>query len=324
MGEKIKQILSGLPEAPGVYCMRNAEGRIVYIGKSKCLKKRVNSYFVKNPKWDKAQKMVPFIEDIDYIVTDTHLDARLLECALIKQIRPFFNVCMKNDQKYMFLKIGENFRRPAMKLTARREADSFGPLRGRGPGERAVLSMRNLYPLERKRGGYGFQYHVLPQEMGREDYEKNREILLEICGNTGAAQRFLKCLERAMKTAAARQRYEEAARYRDLIQDWTYLKRELNAYEDFLTKDAVYAAPFSKGYKYFYIRDGLVIHTGKGKDQSREAVCDYAARMAREQVWPPKEAYLSLPMTEKGKVDFRAIVYGHIGEAEEGAALYLL
>ena len=63
MGEKIKQILSGLPEAPGVYCMRNAEGRIVYIGKSKCLKKRVNSYFVKNPKWDKAQKMVPFIED---------------------------------------------------------------------------------------------------------------------------------------------------------------------------------------------------------------------------------------------------------------------
>ena len=76
--------------------------------------------------------------------------------------------------------------------------------------------------------------------MGREDYEKNREILLEICGNTGAAQRFLKCLERAMKTAAARQRYEEAARYRDLIQDWTYLKRELNAYEDFLTKDAVY------------------------------------------------------------------------------------
>ena len=61
MGEKIKQILSGLPEAPGVYCMRNAEGRIVYIGKSKCLKKRVNSYFVKNPKWDKAQKMVPFI-----------------------------------------------------------------------------------------------------------------------------------------------------------------------------------------------------------------------------------------------------------------------
>ena len=64
--------------------------------------------------------------------------------------------------------------------------------------------------------------------------------VLEICGNTGAAQRFLKCLERAMKTAAARQRYEEAARYRDLIQDWTYLKRELNAYEDFLTKDAVY------------------------------------------------------------------------------------
>ena len=75
--------------------MLDFKGNIIYIGKSKCLKKRVHSYFVKSPVWEKAKKMAPLIYDINYIVTDTHLEAMLLECEMIKTIKPYFNAAMK-------------------------------------------------------------------------------------------------------------------------------------------------------------------------------------------------------------------------------------
>ena len=108
MTTHLQRILDELPEAPGVYKMLGDGGNILYIGKSKCLKHRVKSYFVKKPVWEKAEKMAGFIRDIEIEPTHTHLEAMLLECELIKKHRPFFNRQMKNDSGYLYIKPGES------------------------------------------------------------------------------------------------------------------------------------------------------------------------------------------------------------------------
>lgn len=79
----LKQKVNQIPALPGVYKMLDSSGQIIYVGKSKCLKKRVQSYFTKSPKQPKIERMIFLIDDIEYIVTDTHLEARLLECQLL-------------------------------------------------------------------------------------------------------------------------------------------------------------------------------------------------------------------------------------------------
>ena len=108
--DNIKEKLKQIPKLPGIYKMLDSRGNIIYIGKSKCLQNRVKSYFVASPKWEKVNRMVTMIKDIEYVVTDTHLEARLLECTLIKEHKPRFNAQMKNDQRYFFIKV-ENYNR---------------------------------------------------------------------------------------------------------------------------------------------------------------------------------------------------------------------
>lgn len=322
MRENIEKKLRQIPEAPGVYRMLDAEGHIIYIGKSKCLKKRVNSYFVPNPKWEKAEKMVRFIHDIEITVTDTHLDAMLLECALIKKIKPYFNAMMKNDQKYVYLKVEEDCRKQPLKLVREKEKDAFGPFRSRRIVEELILSMRNLYPIEKIKRTYEFKYHTLPTVMEKEQFEKNRKILLEICENAKAAEDFAKQIEKEMKQAAVVERFELAMRYRDLIQRLEYLKRALNTYKNLMKQDVIYSVPIKTGYKYFYIRNGLVIHTRKMAEQNAEIALQYAEEIKNAGVLPETEEYLTVQMSDKGALDFKAIVYGELCDQEENAVLY--
>lgn len=102
---KSKTKILSLPESPGIYKMLDKEKNIIYIGKSISLKKRVRTYFSEKPKWEKVKKLAPLIDDIEYIVTDTHLEARLLECEMIKRVKPIFNSQFKNDKGYVYLNI---------------------------------------------------------------------------------------------------------------------------------------------------------------------------------------------------------------------------
>ncbi|WP_313129783.1 GIY-YIG nuclease family protein [Anaerocolumna sp.] len=129
LSEKLKERLHTLPELPGVYKMLDSQGNIIYIGKSKCLKKRVKSYFVNSPKWEKVNKLVRFIEDIEYEVTDTHLEARLLECELIKKRKPSFNSQMKHDKNYVYLKVAEFNNHNSLSIILDREDNCYGPFR---------------------------------------------------------------------------------------------------------------------------------------------------------------------------------------------------
>ena len=86
---ELKQKLDSIPQLPGIYKMLDSQGNIIYVGKSKCLRKRIKTYFTGNHERSKIEKLVSLISDIDYIVTDTHLEAKLLECKLIKKLNQY-------------------------------------------------------------------------------------------------------------------------------------------------------------------------------------------------------------------------------------------
>ncbi len=104
MKEKIREKLSLLPEKPGCYLMKNLRNEIIYIGKAKILKNRVRSYFTGSHD-GKTQLLVSEIEDFEYIVTESATEALILEAVLIKQHRPHYNVLMKDDKSYPYIRL---------------------------------------------------------------------------------------------------------------------------------------------------------------------------------------------------------------------------
>lgn len=127
----IQEELKKLPEKPGVYIMKDKNGQIIYIGKAVVLKNRVRQYFQSLAnQTPKVQAMVPLIHEFEYIVTDTELEALILECNLIKKHRPKFNIQLKDDKTYPYIKVTMNEEYPRVLVTRRVEKDGakyFGP-----------------------------------------------------------------------------------------------------------------------------------------------------------------------------------------------------
>lgn len=122
----LKEKIDNLPKTPGIYMMKDKYGDIIYVGKSKKLKERVKSYFTNSKNHSKkVKRMVKNIEDLDVILTDTELDALLLECEMIKKIRPMYNQLMKNHENYSYIKINKNINYPYIEVSKEVEDDSL-------------------------------------------------------------------------------------------------------------------------------------------------------------------------------------------------------
>ncbi len=306
--EKLKQI----PELPGIYKMLDARRNIIYIGKSKCLKKRVKSYFVSSPKWEKVNRMVSLIKDIEYIVTDTHLEARLLECRLIKELKPWFNAQMKNDQRYIYLKVERGNPTRPLSIVRERDQDCFGPFRNKYTLEDFVTRLKNLYPITKSEERYEFDYHLFPVKMDQAQCEHNCNLLLELFSEEENILNLNKALQSKLEEAAAQYRYEIASVYRDFIQVFSQLKYALNRYKDLSDKKILLKLPYPEGYKLFFILKGRIVN--------EKAVPFLEGKLIRE--FLQDSALMSndfLPMAgnEKSELDFRDILYSEILDLEE-------
>lgn len=256
----VLQKLSEIPELPGIYQMLDSRGNIIYIGKSKCLKKRVHSYFTESPRWEKARKMAPFIYDINYIVTDTHLEAMLLECEMIKSEKPYFNAVMKNDERYVYLTVSDQKKGKLLTATYTREEVSFGPFRSRSRLQEFIDSMENLYPLTEKRKKYQFDYHIFPKKLTEEERSETSRLLKKLLSEPDVVQMFMDLLEKKMKKAAREEKFETALKYRDLQEQLRYVRKNLREYGEWMNRQLIYMEETGKGKKYFFIDNGLVIH----------------------------------------------------------------
>ncbi|MEH6945228.1 hypothetical protein, partial [Bacillus sp. JJ722] len=219
----------------------------------------MKSYFVKSPKWEKVMKMVPLIKDIEIVITDTHLEAMLLECKLIKEIQPYFNVQMKNDSRYVFVKVGLDQRSVPLSVVHEREKHCYGPFRSKHVLQQMIDELKNVYPIEKDKRKYQFDYHVLPISMSNEEKEKNRIVIKELFSDKRKMDRFAKQLKGKMQEAATECRFEVASKYRDILQAVQYLKSGINRHEELLEKDILLKFDVPNGYKLMFVSKGQVI-----------------------------------------------------------------
>ena len=231
--EYLKGIVSNLPEKPGIYQYLNAEGTIIYVGKAKNLKRRVNSYFSKEHQPGKTRVLVSKIADIRYIVVNSEEDALLLENNLIKKYKPRYNVLLKDDKTYPSIYVQNEYFPRVFKTRRiiRNGSSYYGPY-SHTPSMHAVLDLiKHLYPLrtcnlnlspENIRAGkfnVCLEYHIKNCAgpciglQSQEEYLKNISEIKEILkGNT---QEISKMLYQQMQELAAEMKFEEAQKVKE-------------------------------------------------------------------------------------------------------------
>ena len=226
----IEEELKKLPGKPGVYVMRDKNDNIIYVGKAVSLKNRVRQYFRKTNKTARIQKMVSLISRFEYIVVDSEAEALILECNLIKKNRPKFNVLLKDDKTYPYIKIDIKSDYPGVYYTRRIVNDGskyFGPYANPGAAKEMLDFIKERYKIHqcrilKPRTRPCLNYHInrcLAPCMGNVDKEEYRKQIDEIIDLLeGKTNKIVKELEEQMKQASQKMDYEKAAYIRDKIQ----------------------------------------------------------------------------------------------------------
>ena len=226
----IEEELKKLPSKPGVYIMRDKNDNIIYVGKAISLKNRVRQYFRKNNKTARIEKMVSLIDHFEYIVVDNEAEALILECNLIKKNRPKFNVLLKDDKTYTYIKIDLKSEFPGVYITRRVINDGskyFGPYANPGSAKEMLDFIRQKYKIHqcrnlKQRTRPCLNYHIkrcLAPCMGyvkRDEYLKQINEIIDLL--EGRTDKILKDLEIQMNKASEELKFEEAAEIRDRIQ----------------------------------------------------------------------------------------------------------
>lgn len=271
--DKIEKALAVLPAKPGVYLMRDVTGRVLYVGKAKNLSNRVHSYFRNSGRQSvKVAALTSHVEDLETIQTDSEIEALILECNLIKKYRPRYNIMLKDDKTYPYLKITLQEPFPRMYITRRMVKDGgkyYGPYPDVGALRATMKLLRSLFPVRNCRNMNQdrpcLQYHIkrclapCVGKVSRADYgELVKSICLVLDGKTKELRRSLK--ER-MQEAAAEYAFEAAAHYRDQLQAVERLEESQKAVLEGGDMDIVgYAADaFSVCLQVFFVRGGKLI-----------------------------------------------------------------
>lgn len=226
----IEEELKKLPNKPGVYVMRDKEDNIIYVGKAISLKNRVRQYFRKNDKTARIEKMVSLIDHFEYIVVDNEAEALILECNLIKRNRPKFNVLLKDDKTYPYIKIDLSSDYPGVFITRRIINDGskyFGPYANPGAAKEMVNFIKEKYKIRqcktlKERTRACLNYHInkcFAPCMGyitKEEYRKQIDEIIDLL--EGKTDKLLKDLQIQMQEASQKLNFEKAAYIRDKIQ----------------------------------------------------------------------------------------------------------
>ena len=223
----IEDELKKLPDKPGVYIMHDKDDKIIYVGKAVSLKNRVRQYFRKTNKTKRIENMVSLIDHFEYIVTDNESEALILECNLIKKNMPKFNVLLKDDKTYPYIKVNVKSDYPDVYMTRRILNDGakyFGPYASAGAAKEMIDFIKSKFKIRQcKNFKYKdrpcLNYHIkkcLAPCMGyvsKEEYGKQISQIIDLL--EGKVSKVLKDLEIEIKQEAEKLNYEKAAQLRD-------------------------------------------------------------------------------------------------------------
>ncbi|WP_139996427.1 excinuclease ABC subunit UvrC [Paenibacillus paridis] len=268
--ETIRNKLALLPDQSGCYLMKNSEGVIIYVGKAKVLKNRVRSYFNGSHN-GKTQRLVSEIRDFEFIVTSSNMEALILECNLIKQYHPRYNVLLKDDKTFPYIKI-TNEKHPKLEVTRRIIKDKgkyFGPYPNAYAAQQTKKLLDRLYPLRKCKtlpDKVCLYYHlgqcIAPCEFEVEQSEYDR-MTQEISRFLNGGQDVVKIeLQRKMEEAAEKLEFERAKELRDqLIAIDAVMEKQKITMSDALDRD-IFGFAVDKGWmcvQILYMRQGKLI-----------------------------------------------------------------
>ncbi len=216
-----------MPAKPGVYIMHDKEDEVIYVGKAISLKNRVRSYFRKTDKTERIKRMVSLIDHFEYIVVDNEAEALILECNLIKKYKPKFNVLLKDDKTYPYIKIDIKSEFPNVVITRRVINDGskyFGPYVSAGAAKEMVDFIKQKYKIRQCRNFKHkdracLNYHIkrcsapCMRYISRQDYMKQINEIIDLL--EGKIDKILKELDMQMKEASKKLDFENAAYIRD-------------------------------------------------------------------------------------------------------------
>ena len=304
--------LKTLPVLPGVYLMKDASGDVIYVGKAKSLDKRVRQYFQSQRNLSpRTVTLVKHIDDIEYIVTDSEVDALVLEANLIKKYKPRYNVRLKDDKRYPYVKVTINSEFPRIFLTRRRLMDGaiyFGPYTNAKAIRTSLDIISHIFMLRqcKKKIEPGktrpcLNYHIkrcmAPCKEGLDKEEYRRRVMEAVRLLKGETSGLLKELDKKMRAFAEKQDYESAAIIRDQIESVKSISEQQIATSGMDDRDVIAAVSDEKAtyIQVFYVRQGSMVgkadFTLLGADASEsidESMAQFVKQYYQDSPIPPE------------------------------------
>lgn len=323
----IQEQLKLLPEEPGVYLMKNKNDKIIYVGKAVSLKNRVRQYFQSSKNHSsKVKSMVSNIASFEYIITDSELEALILECNLIKQYRPKYNVLLRDDKTYPYIKVtvNEDFPRiMKVRRVLKDKAKYFGPYTNVGAVNDTLEIIRNIYPIRncnvdipkaiRNGARPCLNYHIkkcvgpCTGNVSKEEYRKMiDEIILFL---SGKEETLIEILKEKMNSCAMEFKFEDAAMYRDKIKNLEEImeKQKIDASNSDVNQDVIALARTEEEacVQVFFMRNSKIIGRehfileGVEGSKSDSILGSFVKQFYMEQEYIPKEIIIDEELEDR-------------------------
>lgn len=323
----LEEELKNLPEQPGVYIMHDKDDVIIYVGKAKVLKNRVRQYFQKNKNHTpKVLAMVANVAYFEYIVTDSEMEALVLECNLIKKHRPKYNILLKDDKQYPYIKVSINKTYPRIYMSRNLKNDGakyFGPYTGMQTVRNTIDIVQKIFkpptcsrkfPEDIGKGRPCLNYHInncfAPCIAGKVSRDEYRKIFFEICSFLeGNHTELLAKMNEEMRAASANLEFEKAAILRDKIEAVKRFeeKQKIVNTEKQIDADIIASAVLNTRtfVEIFFVRNGKIIGRSSYKiDDTRymsggEVLADFIKQFYTENTNIPSEILTEYEIEDK-------------------------
>lgn len=319
-----KKLLSNLPEEPGVYIMKNKDGKVIYVGKAKILKNRVRQYFQNTSSHtSKVRAMVSNIHTFEFIITDSEMEALILECNLIKKYKPYYNILLKDDKNFPYIKVTINEEFPKLEFTRRLSKDGakyYGPYTNSFSVREMIDMVSKLYkiptcniklPRDMGKKRMCLNAHInqcsapCVNNMTKEEYRAQIEKACSFLA--GKHEELIKDLSDEMEEASLSLEFERAALLRDKISGIKQLEEKQKiisgrqADEDIL---GFYRHNNKTFAEIFFVRSGILLGRHNTvidrteSDTDAEIAADFVKQFYDEASYIPKSIYLSVDSPE--------------------------
>ena len=308
-----------LPEAPGVYLFKDENGRIIYIGKAVVLRNRVRSYFQSSRSHTpKVRALVGRIADIEYIVTGNEIEALILECNLIKKHHPKYNISLRDDKSFPYLKVTVNEAYPRVYATRRVLPDGaryFGPYADAGAMHETLRLLKRMFPLRTCRtldaARPCLQHHIgrcLAPCTGKVDQAAYQEMVRTVTlFLEGRSDNLVRELRRRMEQAAERLEFEQAARLRDQLAAVEKVIERQNVVTGAGDQDALGLARAGDNacVQVFFIRSGKLVGrerfllVNSADEEDAEVLAAFLKEYYSRAGFIPREVLLPLPLPDQ-------------------------